>query len=320
MSKRYKFTLSLIFLLITIFFSSYWFYYKLKREPIVHEETIFLLKKNINQKKILRQLFLKNIKISYISWRIVSVISKKKIVLKAGEYLIPKDASIIDIINLFHSGETITRRFTLIEGWTARELKEKLLSINSLSGNVPDLKEGIYKPNTYNYKWGYSRRKLLRHMKLEQEKLINEIWKSFPENFILKSKKELLILASIIQKETSNFTDSQLIASVFLNRLTQKMKLQSDVTLAYGLDINGKKLTKKHIKSFHPFNTYSIYGLPPTPISFPGEHVMYALKNYKKTNYLYFVSNGKGGHRFSSNYNLHKKNIVIWKNSLKKGK
>ena len=107
-------------------------------------------------------------------------------------------------------------------------------------------------------------------MKIAQEKFLNFVWKSKPKDFVLKNKNELLILASIIQMETGNIDDSKLVASVFLNRLNNKMKLQSDVTLAYGFKVNGKKITKAMLKSTNPYNTYKFHGLPPTPISYPG--------------------------------------------------
>jgi UPF0755 protein len=153
-------------------------------------------------------------------------------------------------------------------------------------------------------------------MQKAQETLLESIWEKKPDNFILKNKNELLILASIIQKESSHFDDSKLVASVFINRLKKNMKLQSDVTLAFGFKVNGKKITKTMLKSNHPFNTYYHHGLPPTPISYPGQNAFNSLKNLKKTNYLYFVTDGKGRHRFASTYNLHKKNIRLWKNDL----
>ena len=319
MTKKYKLAL-FVFFLIILYIISHLQLSKLKKEIIVYQDINFLIKKNTDQKEILRQLYIRDIKISYLNWRIISFVGINRFVPKAGEYLIPKDSSILDIINLFHSGNTITRRFTLVEGWTAFELRKKLLNTNSLSGSIDKLNEGIYKPDTYNYKWGYSRKKLLRRMKLQQTKLVNKVWQNLPKNFILKSKTDLIILASIIQKESGSFKDSQLVASVFINRLIKKMKLQSDVTLAYGLNINGKKIQKIHLKSPHRFNTYLNYGLPPTPISYPGINVMNALNNYKKTDYFYFVSNGRGGHRFSNTYTTHKKNIELWKNSLTKGR
>ena len=320
MSLKLKVFLSLLFFFIVSIICSYWYISKLKNEVILKQDIHFLLKKNTSQKQILKQLKPYNIDISYLNWRIISLFYNKNFVPKAGEYLILKGSSINDVQNLFQNGSTMTRSFTLIEGWTANDLRIKLLSANGLLGKIPKLKEGIYKPDTYNYKWGYSRKKLLKRMKLAQDLILSEVWHNRPKSDILKNKYDLLVLTSIIQREAKNFKESQLIASVFMNRLNNNMKLQSDVTLAYGLNISGKKLTKKMLRLPHPFNTYLIYGLPPTPISYPGKDVMDAFKSFKKTNYLYFVSNGKGEHRFSRTYSLHKKNIKLWKDNIVKDK
>ena len=157
-------------------------------------------------------------------------------------------------------------------------------------------------------------------MKTAQENLLNNIWKKNKKNFILKNKNELLILASIIQMESKIPDDSKLVASVFINRLNRNMKLQSDVTLAYGFKINGQLITKKMLRSNNPYNTYKFNGLPPTPISYPGQNALNALKLIKKTDYLYFVSDGNGGHRFAKTYSLHKKNIKLWKDKINKDK
>ena len=287
-----------------------------KQKEIVFVDTYYLLEKNTNQKKILKQLKLKNINIGYFNWRIFSLMRIDNFVPKAGEYLIKKNSTIEDIQDLFQYEKTIVRNFKLLEGTTSHNLRKDLLENPYLSGSIINLKEGIYKPDTYYFKYGYSRNKLLERMKLAQNKLIDNIWKHKPKNFILKSKKELLILASIIQSEARDFKDSKLVASVFVNRLKKNMKLQSDVTLAYGFNINGKKITKNMLKSNNPYNTYYHKGLPPTAISYPGENALKSLKYIKQTNYLYFVSNGKGGHRFSETYSLHMKNIKLWKNNI----
>ena len=292
----------------------------LKTSSIVNQNTYYFLKQNKSQKSIVEELQKNNVKISYFEWRLLSFLMKKSFIPKAGEYLIPKNSTILDIQNIFHYGDTITRSFTLIEGMTASDLKKKLLDNKYLSGEINILKEGIYKPDTYNFKYGFPRKKMLERMKVAQETLIENIWKKRPDDFILKNKNELLTLASIIQQEAQNFNDSRLVASVFINRLEKRMKLQSDVTLAYGYNVNGNKITKKMLKSDHPYNTYYHYGLPPTPISYPGENALNALKNIKKTDYLYFVSDGKGNHRFSKTYNLHKKNIMLWKKNILKDK
>ena len=313
MKLRYSFFITII---ITSFVVICFHIDKVKKQEIVNENTYFLIKKNDSQKNIIIKLNSKNINISYFNWRIISLYHQEKFLPKAGEYLIPHGSSISQIQNIFQDGKTVTRSFTLIEGFSAKDLKIKLLSNEYLSGEMPVLIEGVYKPNTYHFKFGYPRIKLLKRMKMAQDISLNTVWKNKPKNFILKNKNELLILASIIQKEAKSFEDSKLVASVFINRLRKKMKLQSDVTLAYGLNINGKYITKKMLQSPHPFNTYFYSGLPPKPISYPGDNALNALKNFTDTNYLYFVADGNGGHRFSETYNLHKQNIKLWKKSI----
>ena len=287
---------------------------------VVFKDTYYLLNKNTTQKKLISELRAKNIDISYINWKLVSFSHKKPFIPKAGEYLIPKNLTLVQIQQILQTGKTLTRQFTLIEGSTAVELKNDLLKNPYLTGEIKELEEGIYKPDTYFFKLGFPRSKLLNQMKTAQENFLNSVWKEKPKDFVLKNKNELLILASIIQKESGNFDDSKLVASVFINRLKNKMKLQSDVTLAYGFKVNGKNITRKMLKSTNPYNTYKFHGLPPTPISYPGENALNTLKNIKKTEYIYFVSDGNGRHRFSKTYSLHKKNIKLWKDTLNKDK
>ena len=315
MILRNKLLLLIIFKVLLIFIS-YFYLEKVKIQKIVFQDTYYLLKKNTNQEKILKQLKLKKINIEYFKWRIISLIRDDYFVPKAGEYLIKKNSTIQDIQDIFQNEKTIVRNFKLIEGATSDNLKKSLLENPYLSGKIKSLKEGIYKPDTYYFKYGYPRNKLLERMKLAQDKILDNVWKYKPKNFILKNKEEFLILASIIQSETSNLNDSRLVASVFINRLEKNMKLQSDVTLAYGFNVNGQKITKNMLQSNNPFNTYYHKGLPPTPISYPGENALNSLKFVKKTDFYYFVSNGRGGHRFSETYSLHKKNIKLWKNSI----
>ena len=278
------------------------------------------MKKNTSQKQIISQLRKKNVNISEMSWKLASLNHKRTFIPKAGEYLIPKNLTLFQIQKIFQKGKTLNRKFTLIEGSTAIDLKNNLLKNPYLTGEIVHLEEGIYKPDTYYFKFGYSRNKLLNQMKIAQEKFLNSVWREKPKDFVLKNKNELLILASIIQMESGNIDDSKLIASVFINRLNNKMKLQSDVTLAYGFKVNGKDITKKMLKSTNPFNTYKFHGLPPTPISYPGENALNALRRIEKTEYIYFVSDGNGRHRFSKTYSLHKKNIKLWKDTLNKDK
>ena len=307
-------------LFFTLLSSLYLYLHILNKKVVIFKETYYLLKKNTSQKKIISEIIEKNIDISYINWKLLSLTHEKPFIPKAGEYLIPANLKLVEIQNILQKGETLNREFTLIEGSTAIDLKNNLLKNPYLTGDIRELEEGIYKPDTYFFKLGYPRSKLLNQMKTAQEKLLNSVWKEKPKDFVLKNKNELLILASIIQKESNHFDDSKLVASVFINRLKNKMKLQSDVTLAYGFKVNGKKITKTMLKSNNLFNTYHFKGLPPTPISYPGKNALNSIKDLKKTNYLYFVSDGNGRHRFAETYSLHKKNIELWKKKKSKEK
>jgi len=319
LSFKIKFVL-LVTLLLLLLSIIYTYSFAIKNAVVVFDDTYYLLKKNTSQKKILAELKSKDINISLINWKLVSLIHNMQFIPKAGEYLIPKNTTIFEMQKILQIGQTITRNFTLIEGSTAEDLKKRLLQNKYLTGEISDLEEGIYKPDTYFFKLGYPRSKLLSQMKTAQENLLNNIWKKKQKDFILKNKNELLILASIIQMESKIPDDSKLVASVFINRLNRNMKLQSDVTLAYGFKINGQLITKKMLRSNNPYNTYKFNGLPPTPISYPGQNALNALKLIKKTDYLYFVSDGNGGHRFAKTYSLHKKNIKLWKDKINKDK
>ena len=319
MSLKNKYILFLA-LFFSLFTAIYIYVDRINNKVVVFNDTYYLLEKNTTQKQIIYELRKKNINIPSINWKLASLIQKKSFVPKAGEYLILKNSSVVQIQKLLQTGKTLTRSFTLIEGSTSVDLKNSLLKNPYLTGEITKLEEGVYKPDTYFFKLGYPRSKLLNQMKTAQEKYLNSVWKEKPEDFVLKNKNELLILASIIQMETGNIDDSKLVASVFINRLNKKMKLQSDVTLAYGFKVNGKKITRKMLKSNNPYNTYKFHGLPPTPISYPGENALNALKKIEKTEYFYFVSDGNGRHRFSKTYSLHKKNIKLWKETLNKVK
>ena len=241
MSSKIKATL-----LFAIFFilSSLIYLYTTYDKIVVFDNTYYLLEKNTSQKQIISELRAKNIDISHINWKLASLTHKKSFIPKAGEYLIPKKTTLVQLQKILQKGKTLTRNFTLIEGSTAADLKNKLLKNPYLTGEITELEEGIYKPDTYFFKLGYPRSKLLNQMKIAQEKILNSVWKNKPKDFVLKNKNELLILASIIQKESGNIDDSKLVASVFINRLNKKMKLQIDATVIFALTKGEKNFAK----------------------------------------------------------------------------
>ena len=202
------------------------------------------------------------------------------------------------------------------DGMTSHAIVNMINSTEKLTGYidyVPD--EGSLATGKMFFKYGEDREKVLSKLMLLQRANLGRAWLMRSRNTVLKNPRELLILASILEKETGNDSEKQLISSVFHNRLSKGMKLQADPTVLYGLtmgkDVIARSPTKAEIKERSPYNTYIVKGLPIAPISNPSEASLFAAARPSKTEFLFFVSNGKGGHRFSKTYDGHKKGIEI---------
>ncbi len=204
----------------------------------------------------------------------------------------------------------------LESGMTANSIVNKINSIENLTGFIDFVpEEGSLATGKLFVKFGESREKVLSKIMLLQRANLGKAWLMRSRNTMLKSPRELLILASILEKETGNDSEKQLISSVFHNRLSKGMKLQADPTVLYGLtmgkDVIARSPTKAEIKEKNPYNTYIVSGLPIAPISNPSVASLFAAARPSKTEFLFFVSNGNGGHRFSKTYDDHKKGIEI---------
>jgi UPF0755 protein len=199
---------------------------------------------------------------------------------------------------------------------TANSIVNKINSTENLTGFIDFVpEEGSLATGKLFFKFGESREKVLSKLMLLQRANLGRAWLMRSRNTILKSPRELLILASILEKETGNDSEKQLISSVFHNRLSKGMKLQADPTVLYGLtmgkDVIARSPTKAEIKEENPYNTYIVKGLPIAPISNPSVASLFAAARPSKTEFLFFVSNGNGGHQFSKTYDGHKKGIEI---------
>ena len=186
--------------------------------------------------------------------------------------------------------------------------------------NIAD--EGVLAPNTYSFDIATNRENLFLKMKSEQNKILDIAWNKRAPDLPLKNAFELLILASIVEKEAGNEEDKRKVASVFLNRLKKKMRLQSDPTVVYSLtkgkDTLNRELTKSDLRIRSPFNTYKVEGLPPSPICNPSKSSIYAVANPIKTDFLYFVADGEGGHNFSQNLQQHNRFVKEYRRLKKK--
>ena len=233
--------------------------------------------------------------------------------IKFGNYDLQNKA-FSKLIQDMNSGNVIVKSFTLIEGMTVFDIKNLFNSLD-LANNCINLdclkkdlgfREGILYPDTYFYSSEDSLAEILINAELRMAQALDEVWINKNEDN-LNSKSELLILASIIEKEAGNEEEKVLISSVFHNRLKLRMKLQTDPTIIYGLlpNFNGD-ITRKNLRDkSNPYNTYQISGLPPTPIAIPSISSLKAAANPIESSYIYFVSKGNGTHKFSVTYEEH---------------
>jgi UPF0755 protein len=238
--------------------------------------------------------------------------------LKAGEYLIPANARPVDIAHILASGHVVVHQLTIPEGLTVVQVMDLIKSVPNLSGEIiriPD--EGGLLPETYSYVRGDSREKLLSQMRGAMSRALKQAWEIRKSNIPIKTPEELLVLASIVEKETGVAHERPRVAAVFLNRLQKGMKLQSDPTVVYGLTLGekplGRFLTLEDLKHVSDYNTYVIPALPPKPIACPGLKALHAVANPAESKDFYFVADGTGGHAFSPTYDGHLVNVKEWR-------
>jgi UPF0755 protein len=209
----------------------------------------------------------------------------------------------------------VIHEVTIPEGLTSEQIVARLMDNDVLTGNIDDVPaEGSMLPDTYRFARGETREQLIAHMQRAQQRLVQEIWAGRAPDLPIKTPEQMVILASLIEKETGKPDERTRIAAVFVNRLKQNMRLQSDPTIIYGLvggkGTLGRPIMKSEIDQPTPYNTYQIDGLPPGPITNPGRAALEAAANPARTRDLYFVADGTGGHVFSETYEQHQKNVL----------
>ncbi len=235
--------------------------------------------------------------------------------LKAGEYLFTKRSSVRDVVETIVEGKVVQHQITIPEGLTSEQIVARLLENDILTGNIKDVpREGSLLPDSYHFNRGFTREQMIQRMRQAQDRLVREVWERRNPDLPVKTPDQLVILASIIEKETGKPEERTRVAAVFANRLKQKMKLQSDPTIIYGLVFGKGKLdrpiSKADITQPTPYNTYVIDGLPPGPIANPGRASIEAAANPARTKELFFVADGTGGHAFAETYEQHQKNVA----------
>lgn len=240
--------------------------------------------------------------------------------LKAGEYEVKAGASMYEIMELLKSGRSVLYSLTIPEGLTVQQIFDRIRDTPELSGDMPSEMpaEGTLAADTLRFTRGMERKAVVEKLKEDQQELIDAIWERRDPDLPIKDKNEFVTLASIVEKETGIADERPRVAAVFHNRLSRGMRLQSDPTIIYGLfGGQGKPadrpIYRSDLDKKTPYNTYQIDGLPPTPIANPGRAALEAVANPSKTEELYFVADGTGGHVFAKTLKEHNENVARWR-------
>jgi UPF0755 protein len=232
--------------------------------------------------------------------------------IQAGEYRLPANATPRQLLQQFADGRVLQRAFTLVEGSTFRELRLALAQAEALEQTLPA--EGRFLPETYYYTRGMSDLDVLRRAKRAMDRVLERAWANRQADLPLKSADEALILASIIEKETGIGGERREVSGVFIRRLRIGMRLQTDPTVIYGAGESYRGvITRAHLDTDTPWNTYTRDGLPPTPIAMPGRAAIEAAVDPAPGDSLYFVASGDGGHVFSRTLQEHNRAVARWR-------
>lgn len=235
--------------------------------------------------------------------------------IKAGEFVIPAGASNSDILSILQGGKTLTRLITIPEGMPSILVYERLMANDQLTGDIQVPDEGSVMPDSYAFDRGESRAAVLKRMQGAMDKALAQLWAERAPDTIARSPREAIILASIVEKETGVPSERPMVAGVYSNRLRKNMMLQADPTIIYPITKGkplGRRIRKSEIAAVNDYNTYAMVGLPKGPIANPGRLSILAVLHPAKTNALYFVADGKGGHIFADTYQQHNENVLKW--------
>jgi UPF0755 protein len=239
--------------------------------------------------------------------------------LKAGEYLFEPGVSMHDVMTALVSGRSILHAVTIPEGLSSHQIIARIMASDVLTGEVDAIPaEGTLLPETYKFTRGMTRQQIIEQMRTAQARTVDEIWNRRVLELPIQTKEEFVTLASIVEKETGKADERPRVASVFINRLRQKIRLQSDPTIIYGLfggqgKPSDRPIYRSDLEKETPYNTYLIDGLPPGPIANPGRAALEAVANPSRTNDLYFVADGTGGHVFAETLADHNRNVQRWR-------
>jgi UPF0755 protein len=238
---------------------------------------------------------------------------------KAGEYLFRAHMSMSEVMETIIAGRSVQHSITVPEGLTSAQIVERLNQDPILVGSIATIPpEGALLPETYKFTRGTTRQQMLERMQRSQEQALEDIWARRNPGIPIDSPEDLVVLASIVEKETGRADERTRVAGVFINRLNKRMRLQSDPTILYGIYggtawLRPRTILRSDMQRSNPYNTYQIDGLPPGPIANPGRESLEAVANPSRTEDLYFVADGTGGHVFAVTLDEHNRNVARWR-------
>jgi UPF0755 protein len=236
--------------------------------------------------------------------------------LKAGEYEFRSGQSMAEVLSDIEQGKVVKRFVAVPEGWTSDMAADAVRAERVLTGTVEAPPEGSILPDSYQIQRGEDRAAVVQRMRAARDQLLAQLWAGRAPDLPLKTPEEAVTLASIVEKETGIPAERPRIAAVFENRLKAGIKLESDPTIIYSITKGrplGRGITRTELDTATPYNTYRIVGLPPTPIANPGRASLAAVLNPPKSDEMFFVADGTGGHVFASTYAEHEANVVKWR-------
>jgi UPF0755 protein len=235
--------------------------------------------------------------------------------IKAGSFLLPRGASQRTLIEILQGGKVIRRFVTVPEGMPSIMVAERLAAQPNLTGDAGVPPEGSVLPDTYEIAMGEPRAAVLLRMQAAMQRTLKELWDKRSPNTVARTPEQALILASIVEKETGKPEERAMVAGLYSNRLRQGMMLQADPTIIYPITRGkplGRRIRQSEIAAVNGYNTYAMTGLPEGPITNPGRASIEAVLNPAKTDALYMVADGTGGHAFASTLEEHNRNVAKW--------
>jgi len=305
---------------------AYYVYVQTLSNPLQNRETTLTIPKGVGVSWLANHLEQQGIIENKYILRAYVWLNEDDVSIKAGEYTLVDIESIPQLIDKLEQGKVVQYSLTLVEGKTFKEYLTQLRSHQNLKSELSEMTdsqimdamgavgvhpEGQFAPQTYLYQSGDSDLDVLKQAYKRQQQILMHEWENKSNAVQIKNAYELLIMASIIEKETGAAHERPLISGVFDNRLKIGMRLQTDPTVIYGMGDNyDGNIRRKDLRTDTEYNTYTRHGLPPTPIAMPGEHAIQAAANPKSTQALYFVGKGDGTHYFSTNLDEHNKAVI----------